>query len=1013
MRGYALLLLFTLLLSIVPTSPPEENRPNDPPVIPGLQVPAGFEVTEYAGSDLANDIYTMTVDPKGRIVVAGRGYIRILVDDNNDGKADRAIPFADTPRDGAMGMLWEGDSLYVTGDGGLRVFRDANEDDQADGPSRLIRKMKTGGEHAAHAVRRGPDGWLYVLCGNNTGIDKSYAQLPTSPIQKPVAGCVLRFSPDLKKSEIVAHGFRNAYGMDFNPDGELFTYDSDNERCVSLPWYEHTRLYHVIPGGFHGWLSPQRAQFWRFPPYYADVVAPVTTLDRGSPTGVACYRHVQFPAKYQGGLFALDWTFGRVYFVQLTRKGSTYSCQKEIFLQSVGENGFAPTGVVVHPQTGDLFLSIGGRGTRGAVYRVRYKAAPEKIDRARVKNLQPVPRSLSLSREEVKNLPKQLASHQESENLLRTLHLIRRYRSQIKDEELVPVLPLPHKDRYIQQATAELISTLDKKFQNKIFQDIQADPQEFEKDPTAALTLAQGLFETQPKKCLQLARRVLQVKAPAPAQLRAVRIIQMALGDLVSPKSKGTVFEGYTFRHSLKDLAKNFGAEIIQGTRVDVFDAFPMKQSDLDWELSRTLAALEDADPRTIRNVRTDMQAAKDPVESLHYLIVLACLEGPRDERLRGALADQLLNLESRMEQLGLKRDRHWPSRIRELYRELARKDPQLHKALLNHKDFGQPYHALFALSPGFDRAKAARLFLKKSKAEPDYLWNDQSLKVLGSLPIEERFPVFRSLWNQAGVDDTLLTLLAKHPQKEDREKFVSGLKSPQLAIVQTSLQALQKLNHKAGESELLVLVKVLDRIPAKQAKTLHKNLVQYLEEQTGQKWEDDTKAWRTWFAKTYPSLADKLNNSDGVDRKAWDRRLEQIDWSRGLAKKGQRVFVKANCASCHSGGQALGPDLHGITKRFSRQDILTAILQPNRDVSPRYQTTLIETKNGQVYQGLVIYQAVDGTILQTDATTTIRIPGDQIVQQQPVTTSLMPPGLLDRLSDEEIADLFIYLKSL
>jgi hypothetical protein len=30
---------------------------------------------------------------------------------------------------------------------------------------------KTGGEHSAHAIRRGPDGWLYVLCGNNTGID--------------------------------------------------------------------------------------------------------------------------------------------------------------------------------------------------------------------------------------------------------------------------------------------------------------------------------------------------------------------------------------------------------------------------------------------------------------------------------------------------------------------------------------------------------------------------------------------------------------------------------------------------------------------------------------------------------------------------------------------------------------------------------------------------------------------------------------------------------------------------
>ena len=65
----------------------------------------------------------MTVDPRGRVVVAGRGYIRILVDDDGDGKADRAIDFADAPKDGAMGLLWEGDTLYFTGDGGLRRFR--------------------------------------------------------------------------------------------------------------------------------------------------------------------------------------------------------------------------------------------------------------------------------------------------------------------------------------------------------------------------------------------------------------------------------------------------------------------------------------------------------------------------------------------------------------------------------------------------------------------------------------------------------------------------------------------------------------------------------------------------------------------------------------------------------------------------------------------------------------------------------------------------------------------------
>jgi glucose/arabinose dehydrogenase len=320
----------------------------------GLRVPPGFEVTEFADGKLANDIYCLTLDPEGRVVVSGPGYIRVLVDDDHDGRADRALRVADGPRDGAMGLWWEGEWLYFTGDGGLRRLRVRRGQARAVGPSELIRALKTGGEHDAHAIRRGPDGWLYVLCGNMTGIDRSYARLPTSPIKDPVAGCVLRFSPDLRSSEIVADGFRNAYGMDFNQGGELFTFDSDNERCVSLPWYEPIRLYHVIPGGHYGWQAPQHGQFWRRPPYFPDVAPPVATFGRGSPTGVVCYRHTQFPPPYHGGLFLLDWTFGRVYFVALEHSGSSYVCKKQVFLEAVGDNGFAPTAAVVHPITGDL-----------------------------------------------------------------------------------------------------------------------------------------------------------------------------------------------------------------------------------------------------------------------------------------------------------------------------------------------------------------------------------------------------------------------------------------------------------------------------------------------------------------------------------------------------------------------------------------------------------------------------------------------------------------------------------
>src|SRR5262249_55936636 len=140
---------------------------------------------------------------------------------------------------------------------------------------------------------------------------------------------------------------------------------------------------------------------------------------------------------------------------------------------------------------------------------------------------------------------------------------------------------------------------------------------------------------------------------------------------------------------------------------------------------------------------------------------------------------------------------------------------------------------------------------------------------------------------------------------------------------------------------------------------------------------------------------------------------LAKIDWAAGVAVRGQKVYTKASCAACHSGSQALGPDLRGVAGRFSRADLFTAIVQPSKDVSPRYRTTQLTTAAGQVYQGLIVYEAVDSVLLQTGPATTVRLAHRQITDRRLTLTSLMPTGLLDRLSDGEIGDLYAYLKSL
>jgi putative heme-binding domain-containing protein len=958
----------------------------------GLRVPAGFEVTEFADGTLANDIYCLTLDPAGRPVVSGQGYVRILVDDNGDGRADRALDFAGAPADGAMGLLWEGNTLYCMGGGGLQRYTDAGGAGRKQPPA-LLHRFKTGGEHDAHALVRGPDGWLYVLCGNSTGISSRHATLPTSPIHDPVAGCVLRFSPDLKGCEIVADGFRNPYGMDFNSDGELFTFDSDNERCVCLPWYEPTRLYHVLSGGHYGWLAPQRAATWRLPPYFPDVVAPLTTLGRGSPTGVVCYRHVQFPEKYRGGLFLLDWTFGRIWAVTLQRAGASYAARAEVFLEAVGEDGFAPTAAAVHPVTGDLYVSVGGRGTRGAVYRIRYPKGLPAVRAADVAALQPRPRSLDWQGGSAAEAVSR-ATGADPHDRLHALGIIARHRGQFTAEEVQTaiVANAAQADRSLRQAAGALFACLTTAEQDGMAKVLTS--------PGAAATVA--LARPDPR----LARLVTDTDLAAGVRLETVRVLQRALGDIGAPQAKGTVWEGYTSR---RDKASLPG-----GGLAAVRAAFPAGQADLDRELARTLAMLEDDDPAALVCTARKLTADSHPVEDVHYLIVLARLRAPRASDVTHRVADALVRLDAKCHRLRLNRDANWPLRMAEVHAELARKDPALNATLLNHAEFGRPDHVLFTRYPGFDRVGAAEVFLARAAGDADFAWNAELIALLGSLSDDCIRPLLRRLWGENGLDEAILPLLARRPQAEDRDRFRTALASPQPATVLLALDALDRLPARPGSADdVLALLLALRRLPeGKDVDPIRRRLDEALRRASGERLEG-VEAWTEWARRRYPQKAARLADPDGVDAAAWSRRLAKVDWAAGDAARGKAVFVKASCAACHSGAQALGPDLAGVAGRFSRDDLLTAVVRPSKDVSPRYRATQIVTDAGKLYQGLIIYEAVDSLLLQTGPATTVRLTNPNIRERRQTGTSLMPAGLLDPLSNTEIADLYVYLRSM
>jgi putative heme-binding domain-containing protein len=140
---------------------------------------------------------------------------------------------------------------------------------------------------------------------------------------------------------------------------------------------------------------------------------------------------------------------------------------------------------------------------------------------------------------------------------------------------------------------------------------------------------------------------------------------------------------------------------------------------------------------------------------------------------------------------------------------------------------------------------------------------------------------------------------------------------------------------------------------------------------------------------------------------------LNSVAWDSGDQVRGQKLFEKLSCARCHGGRRALGPDLTGVARRFSRNDLFAAIVDPNRDISARYQTTSIETKSGKILSGLIVYESIDGLLLRDAEHRTYRVEAADIDSKSQQRNSLMPEGLLKDCSDQDLADLNRYLQSL
>jgi putative heme-binding domain-containing protein len=157
------------------------------------------------------------------------------------------------------------------------------------------------------------------------------------------------------------------------------------------------------------------------------------------------------------------------------------------------------------------------------------------------------------------------------------------------------------------------------------------------------------------------------------------------------------------------------------------------------------------------------------------------------------------------------------------------------------------------------------------------------------------------------------------------------------------------------------------------------------------------------------------LTADPAQQRARLDSLLEDLNDLPGDVRRGQQIFNSSNtaCATCHAigylGGR-VGPDLTSIGQVRTRRDLLEALVFPSASFVRNYEPVIVTTRDGQDYSGVISEQHDQELLLTTGAETSLRMARSEVVSMRPGTVSIMPSGLTEQLSLQELADLLAFL---
>jgi putative membrane-bound dehydrogenase-like protein len=892
----------------------------------------------------------------------GRDKITIHEDTDADGQFDKHKTFVGGLNIATAAVRGRG-GVWILNPPYLLFYADRDYDDVPDGDP--IVHLEGFGLEDTHSVASslcwGPDGWLYASQGSTVSGNITRPGLDKQPVHT-MGQLIWRYHPESKRYEIFAEGGGNAFGVEIDEKGRVYSGHNGGD----------TRGFHYVQGGYfqkgfnkHGPLSnPHTYGYfsWMKHPSVPRFTHTFVIYESATPSAAnsipAAVPHSTstLPEPFRGKLYGVAPLLSHVVQSQVDPDGSTFQTRDLGHLVTTKDSYFRPVDIKVGPD--------------GAVYVADFYE--ERIAHLVHHDGQIDPSTGRIYR--VKTAGSAAMPQFDLQKLT--------------TRELVQLLR--HENKWFRQVALRLIA--DRKDRSVIpllKQSIEQNEGQFALECLWALNLTGGFDDA-------IAVHTLNHRDPY-VRLWTVRLLcdegrvsaDIARRLAATARGESNVEARSQYACSARRLPMDQAMPIVLALLArseDISDVhIPLL---LWWAIEPKCTSNRDE----IVELFEDAAVWNLPIVQSHIeerLMRRFAAAGSQADLTACARLLQLAPGEGHIKQLMAGFEKAYAGRA------LAGLPDELAEALARHAGKS----VVLGLRQGNAEAIAEAInVIGNDKADKsDQL---QYIQLFGEIHQPASVPVLLRVVSQ-GADDSLrgsaLTALQRYDDPaiapgviEHYAKFNDDLKSVALTLFASrSRSALQFLNAvDAGRID-----------PASVPSEVVQKLLLHRDNQVSAL---VTKHWGAVRPATTEELEREISRLAGV-----------IGSNPGSPWAGKKIFM-SQCGKCHKlfdqGGQ-IGPDLTSY-KRDDLDSLLRHIVNPSVEIREGFENYLIATKDGRALSGFLVDQTNRVVILRGQDGQTVTISRDEIDDMRVTKSSIMPEGQLNQYNEQQIRDLFAYLRS-